>query len=93
VLAARLLPAVVLVLLGGAIVDRVPRRLAMFGSDLVRGAAVAVITALVAAGAIHLATLVVMAFVFGLADALFFPAPTAITPSSSPPRCWSAPAP
>ncbi|MHB1613149.1 MAG: GrpB family protein [Actinomycetes bacterium] len=39
VLAARLLPAVVFVLLGGAIVDRVPRRLAMLGSDLARGAA------------------------------------------------------
>ena len=37
VLAARLLPAVVFVLLGGAIADRVPRRLAMLGSDLARG--------------------------------------------------------
>jgi predicted MFS family arabinose efflux permease len=84
VLAARLFPAVVFVLLGGAIVDRVPRRLAMLSSDLVRGAAVAVITVLVAASTIHLAGLVVMAFVFGLADALFFPASTAITPELVP---------
>jgi transmembrane secretion effector len=84
VLAARLLPAVVFVLLGGAIVDRVPRRLAMLGSDLARGAAVAVITVLVITGAVHLAALVVMAFVFGLADALFFPAFTAITPELVP---------
>ncbi|MHB8293921.1 MAG: MFS transporter [Acidimicrobiales bacterium] len=55
------------------------RRLAMLGSDLVRGAAVAVITALVATGTIRLAALVVMALVFGLADAVFFPASTAIT--------------
>jgi MFS family permease len=84
VLAARLLPAVVFVLLGGAIADRVPRRLAMLGSDIARGAAVAVIAALVATGAIHLAALVVMAFVFGLADAFFFPASTAITPELVP---------
>ncbi len=84
VLAARLLPAVALVLLGGAIVDRVPRRLAMLGSDIARGAAVAVIAALVAAGAVHLATLILMAFVFGVADALFFPAATAITPELVP---------
>ena len=84
VLAARLLPAVLFVLLGGAIVDRVPRRLAMLGSDIARGAAVAVIAALVATGAVDLAALVVMAFVFGLADALFFPASTAITPEIIP---------
>jgi predicted MFS family arabinose efflux permease len=84
VLAARLLPAVVFVLIGGAIVDRVPRRLVMLASDLARGVAVTVITVLVATGAIHLAALVVMAFVFGLADALFFPASTAITPELVP---------
>ena len=84
VLAARLLPAVVFVLVGGAIADRVPRRLAMLGSDLARGAAVATITVLVATGAIHLAALIGMAFVFGLADALFFPALTATTPEIVP---------
>ena len=84
VLAARLLPAVLFVLLGGAIVDRVPRRLAMLGSDIARGAAAAAIAALVATGAVALAALVVMAFVFGLADALFFPASTAITPEIIP---------
>ena len=84
VLAARLLPAVVFVLLGGAIADRVPRRLAMLGSDLARGAAVAAITVLVVTGAVHLTALVILAFVFGLADALFFPALTAITPELVP---------
>jgi MFS family permease len=69
VLAARLVPAVVFVLVG---------------SDLARGVAVAVIAALVATGAVHLPALVVMAFVFGLADALFFPASTAITPELLP---------
>ncbi len=85
VLAARVLPAVAFVLLGGVIADRVPRRLAMLGSDLARGAAVAVIAVLVATGAVHLAALIVLAFVFGVADAFFFPASTAITPELVPP--------
>ncbi|HEY5251091.1 MAG TPA: hypothetical protein VIJ09_05495 [Acidimicrobiales bacterium] len=40
VMAARLIPTVALLLVGGVVVDRVPRRLAMLGSDLVRGSAV-----------------------------------------------------
>jgi MFS family permease len=84
VLAARLLPAVLFTLGGGVIVDRVPRRLAMLGSDIARGAAVAVITVLVATGDIHLIALVLMAFVFGCGDAVFFPAAMAITPELVP---------
>jgi hypothetical protein len=52
VLAARLLPAVLFTLAGGVLVDRVPRRLVMLASDVARGAAVAVITVLVATGEI-----------------------------------------
>lgn len=84
VLAARLLPAVLLVLVGGAVVDRVPKRLIMLASDATRGLAVAVIAALVAAGKADLLALVVMALVFGTADAFFFPASTAITPELVP---------
>jgi Transmembrane secretion effector len=84
VLAARLLPAVLFTLLGGVIVDRVPRRLAMLASDLAQGAAVAVITVLVATGSIHLIDLVLMAVVFGFGDAVFFPAAMAITPELVP---------
>jgi MFS family permease len=84
VLAARLLPAVLLALAGGVLVDRVPRRLAMLASDVARGAAVAVVTVLVAIGEIHLIGLVLMAFVFGVGDAVFFPAAVAITPELVP---------
>lgn len=84
VLAARLLPAVLFTLAGGVLVDRVPRRLAMLASDLARGAAVAIVTVLVATGEIHLTWLVLMAFVFGLGDAVFFPAAMAITPELLP---------
>jgi MFS family permease len=84
VLAARLLPAVLFTLASGVLVDRVSRRLAMLASDLARGGAVAIVTVLVATGEIHLTWLVLMAFVFGLGDAVFFPAAMAITPELVP---------
>jgi DHA3 family tetracycline resistance protein-like MFS transporter len=84
VLAARLLPAVLFTLAGGVLVDRVPRRLVMLASDVARGTAVAVVTVLIATGAIHLIGLVCMALVFGLGDAVFFPAAMAITPELVP---------
>lgn len=84
VLAARLLPAVLFTLAGGVLVDRVPRRLVMLTSDVVRGTAVAIVTVLTATGAIHLSGLVCMALAFGLGDAVFFPAAMAITPELVP---------
>jgi MFS family permease len=47
VLASRAVPAVLLSILGGVVVDRIPRRTAMLAADLVRGLAVAVIAVLV----------------------------------------------
>jgi MFS family permease len=85
VLAARLLPAVLFTLAGGVLVDRVPRRLVMLASDLARGGAVTAVTVLVATGGIHLIGLICMALVFGLGDAVFFPAAMAITPELVPP--------
>ncbi len=84
VLAARLLPAALFTLAGGVIADRVPRRLALLASDAAQGVAVAVVTILVAAGSIQLLGLVAMAFVFGLGDAVFFPAAMAIIPQLVP---------
>lgn len=84
VLAARLVPALLFALAGGVLVDRVPRRSVMLVSDLARGAAVAVVTVLVATGDVSLAALVSMAVVFGLGDAVFFPAALAITPELVP---------
>ncbi len=84
VLAARLLPTVLLLVAGGVIVDRVPRRLAMLASDSTRGVAVAVVAALVALGTLQIWELVVISAVFGAADALFYPAATAVTPEILP---------
>jgi MFS family permease len=84
VLAARLLPTVLLLIAGGVIVDRVPRRLAMLASDITRGAAVGVIALLVALGALQVWELIAISAVFGAADALFYPAATAVTPEILP---------
>jgi len=84
VLAARLLPTVLLLVVGGVIVDRMPRRFAMLAADTTRGVAVAVIAALVALGAIQIWELIVLSGIFGAADALFYPAATAVTPEILP---------
>jgi DHA3 family tetracycline resistance protein-like MFS transporter len=84
VLAARAVPSVCLALVGGVVVDRVPRRMAMLVSDVVRGVAVASIAVLVATGALHLWALIVMSVVFGAADAFFGPASMAFLPELLP---------
>jgi MFS family permease len=84
VLAARLLPTVLLLVVGGVIVDRIPRRFAMLASDSIRGIAVATIAVLVALGSLQIWELVVLSAVFGAADALFYPASTAVTPEILP---------
>ncbi|MGO8875849.1 MAG: MFS transporter [Acidimicrobiales bacterium] len=84
VVAARMVPMLLLLLLGGAISDRLPRRLTMLTSDAVRGLAVGAVAILVHARALHPGELVAMAIVFGSADAFFFPASTAIVPEVVP---------
>jgi len=84
VLAARLVPALMFTLLGGVVVDRFPRRTALLASDAAQGAAVTVIAVLAATRSVSLLGLVLMALVFGLGDAVFFPASTAITPELVP---------
>jgi DHA3 family tetracycline resistance protein-like MFS transporter len=84
VLAARLVPGVVLSILGGVVVDRVPRRTVMLVADVVQAAAVGVIAVLVLVQAISLWQLVVMAIVFGTADAFSGPASLALVPELLP---------
>jgi predicted MFS family arabinose efflux permease len=86
VLAARLIPTVLLLLVGGVVVDRMPRRLAMLVSDATRGVVVAVVAVLIALGDVHIWELIVMSVIFGAADALFFPAATAVVPEILPPE-------
>jgi MFS family permease len=80
VLAARAVPTVVLALVGGVVVDRIPRRFAMLASDVVRGLAVGVVALLLARHELRMWELISMSIIFGAADAFFFPASSAIMP-------------
>jgi len=84
VFAARAVPSVCFALIGGVVVDRVSRRLAMLASDGVRGLAVGAIALLVGAGALQLWELIVMSAIFGAADAFFGPASMAFLPELLP---------
>jgi DHA3 family tetracycline resistance protein-like MFS transporter len=80
VLAARAVPSVCFALLGGVVVDRVPKRLAMLTSDVVRGLAVGVVALLIANHDLRMWQLIAMSAVFGTADAFFGPASLSILP-------------
>jgi MFS family permease len=78
------LPMVLLLLAGGVVSDRYERRRVMVGADLLRALTVAVIAALSLSGAIELWHLVVLVVFYGVGDALFLPAATAIVPTLIP---------
>ncbi|MGH3202204.1 MAG: MFS transporter [Streptosporangiaceae bacterium] len=78
VLAARTIPAIVLLLIGGTVVDRLSRRTVMLVSDATCGLALAVLTVLVVTRAERLPVFLVLAAILGGASAFFRPASTAI---------------
>lgn len=82
--AARIVPSAVLLLVAGALVDRLPRRLVVLGADLLRAAAVAAVAALAAASELNVAGLVLFSAVVGAGDAFFYPAYRAIMPELLP---------
>ena len=80
VLAVASLPRALFILLGGVLTDRFSPRAVMLNSNLFRMVLVALLTVLILAGQIQLWMLYIFAFVFGLADAFFYPASAAIVP-------------
>jgi MFS family permease len=68
-------------LVGGALTDRYSPRALMLGSNVFRLGLVSLLAFLVGTRAAHLWMLYAFALCFGLADAFFFPAQTAILPS------------
>lgn len=80
VVAARLVPTVVFLLLGGAVTDRISRRLAMLTSDASRAAITASLGVLALSGSLNFTELLVGSILFGTFDALFYPASTALLP-------------
>ena len=80
VMALMAIPRALLMLVGGVSVDRFSPRRVMLGSNAVRLLAVAALGAVVLTGRAELWMLYAFALVFGIADAFFFPAQTAMVP-------------
>ena len=85
IVSARTAPAVLLLLVGGTVVDRMSRRLVMLVSDSVCGVCVGAVAILIAAGRAGLWELAALTAAFGVASAFFKPASTAIMPDILPP--------
>jgi MFS family permease len=82
VLAARALPNVAFLLLGGVFADRLPRRAVMIGADLTRVASQGVLAGLLIFGVAHLSEIVLLVVVGGAATAFFNPAVTGLVPQT-----------
>ena len=80
VFAARTLPLVGFILVGGVWADRLPRQRLMLASDLVRGTVLVTLGVLVVADAARLWQFLVLIAVYGGAEAFFRPAATGLMP-------------
>ena len=80
-LATTALPRAVLMLAGGVVVDRWGARMVILGSDLSRALLISALAVLVLVGHASIALLFVIAGIFGVFDALFYPATMSIIPA------------
>jgi MFS family permease len=80
VLGAETVPLVALLLLGGVVADRFPRRASMLGADLVRFASEGLLAILLLTGSPPLWIVMVLAAVLGAGQAFFNPAMTGLMP-------------
>src|SRR5215216_5323900 len=79
-----LAPTVLFVLLGGVLVDRLPRAKLLFFSDMGRGLVMAIIALLAFSNQLELWMVYAGSLVFGFADAFFMPALQALVPQITP---------
>jgi MFS family permease len=86
VLAARALPQVVFLLVGGIWADRLPRHRVMVASNIASGISQGAIALLLLSGQAQVWHLLVLAAVNGLSSAFFFPAAVGIVPQTVPQR-------
>jgi MFS family permease len=82
--AARMIPFVAMLLVGGAVVDRFSRRTLMLLSDSARALLTGLLAALMASGSLRYWELIVFGVLFGLFDSLFTPAMGALVPEIVP---------
>jgi predicted MFS family arabinose efflux permease len=78
VFVARTIPSIILLLIGGTVVDRLSRRAVMLASDATCGLVLAVLTILVVTHSERLWAFLALAVILGGASAFFRPASTAI---------------
>src|SRR5262245_37389631 len=91
VLGAETVPLVALLLLGGVVGDRIPRRVSMLGADLARFAGEGLLAVLLLTGSPPLWIVMVLAGVLGAGQAFFNPAMTGLMAEMvSPERLQSA---
>jgi MFS family permease len=81
VLVIQALPRAVLMVVGGALADRLSPRVTMLGSMSLRALAVGPLAVLVLTGHVHMWQVYVISGVFGVVDAFFMPARMSILPS------------
>lgn len=74
------IPRAVFILVGGAFADRASPRSVMLASNTLRAAFVAVLAVLVLSGRVELWQLYVLAALFGIVDAFFWPAMSTVVP-------------
>lgn len=86
VLAARTIPTVLFLLVGGVLADRLPRQRVMVGANLVSGGAQGAVALLLLLGVAEVWHLVALEIVAGASSAFFFPASQGIVPQTVPPR-------
>ena len=84
VLAAHSLPLVAFILIGGVWADRLPRHRVVVVTDLIRFALQAVLAILIFADVVQIWHLVVISVLFGIAEAFYRPAVTALLPQTVP---------
>ena len=82
VLAARVLPQILFLLVGGVWADRLPRQLVMLASDLLTGSAQVACAFLLLTDRAEIWHLIVLQAIGGSAFAFFFPASTGLVPQT-----------
>jgi MFS family permease len=84
VLAARMVPVVLFLLVGGVWADRLPRHLVMLGSDIGRGVVQGLLAVLLLTGSAALWHLLVLQALYGIAEAFMRPAASGLLPTIVP---------
>lgn len=82
VLSAGLTSRICLLLLGGVVADRLPRRHVMLAADVLRATTQGIVAALLLSGTAHIWQLLLLFALYGAGDSFFSPASTGLVPEA-----------